>query len=337
MSSLSETTSAQLPHIGRHTTERRPLDNQIEVMTPENIAFNHVLAGPFQRFLAFLLDVLISYVAYWLLAGLIILGVGFVANATFGFQIAGEVSMVCWAIALGLSLFVSWGYGAYMETYYNGRTFGKMLTHQRVLNIDGNAISGIQAIVRNFFRTIDLFPLVPVGMLIQMDDAANDYTFIPTGLFGLLFFVSTRNFQRIGDVVAGTIVVVERSDTRSTMSQFADPRVAQLASELAPDFVVGRSMATALSNYVERRDFLGRMRIDEIASRIAPKLKERLGLPADTNNDLLLCALYHRTFLTNNAAGGASSWETPPTIETETAHEQESLKAEPLGEDDEGL
>ena len=37
----------------------RKLDNRIQVVTPENIAFDYRIAGPFHRFLAFVLDLLI--------------------------------------------------------------------------------------------------------------------------------------------------------------------------------------------------------------------------------------------------------------------------------------
>ena len=47
-----------------------------------------------------------------------------------------------------------------METYYNGRTFGKMTAGLRVISTDGQAIDGVQATLRNFFRWIDLMPVV---------------------------------------------------------------------------------------------------------------------------------------------------------------------------------
>jgi hypothetical protein len=34
-----------------------------------------------------------------------------------------------------------------------------------------------------------------------------------------------------------------------------------------------------------------------VASHLAQPLLERFGLPADTSYDLLLCALYYRTFI----------------------------------------
>jgi len=71
----------------------------------------------------------------------------------------------------------------------------------------------------------------------------------------------------------------------------------QLASYLPPDFEVTKSLSKALSTYVERRRFFSPPRRREVARHLAEPLLKRFGLPADTSYDLLLCALYYRSFI----------------------------------------
>jgi len=81
------------------------------------------------------------------------------------------------------------------------------------------------------------------------------------------------------------------------VAKLEDPRTAQLASILPPKFRVNRDMAKALSAYVERRRYFSQARRHEIARHLGDPLIRVFGLPPDTSHDLLLCALYYRTFV----------------------------------------
>ena len=207
---------------------------------------------------------------------------------------------------LGLigAFFVYWFYGAFMETFYKGRTWGKMICRQRVLNVDGSSINGSQALLRNFFRLIDLGPFFPL----PLDFGGGDLFFIPipTAIFGLSVMCINRDFRRIGDLVSRTIVVKEEIKRSSKVVRFTDARVPLLAELLPSSFVVDREMALALATYVERRTYLGPSRLDEIARRLSPLLIEKMNLATDTNPDLLLCSLYYKTFH-SESIGQASS------------------------------
>src|SRR5207248_456861 len=145
----------------------------------------------------------------------------------------------------------------------------------RVLSETGQPINGMQATLRNLLRAADL--LLP--------------------LFGLLVMTLNRKYQRLGDLVAGTIVIVEERQWLTGVARLEDPRAIQLAAYLPPNFVVTRSMAKTLATYVERRRFFTPPRRREVARHLAVPLLDRFGLPPDTSYDLLLCALYYRTFI----------------------------------------
>ena len=113
------------------------LDCYARVITPENIAFEYALAGPFQRLPALLLDVAIRsavfgaivFVSSLLLA---LMGVG----ATLG-------SIFVFLVFVGYFL-ISWFYGIYFETYHNGRTLGKMIM-KRAIGVDGRPINAFSS------------------------------------------------------------------------------------------------------------------------------------------------------------------------------------------------
>jgi hypothetical protein len=118
---------------------------------------------------------------------------------------------------------------------------------------------------------------------------------------GMVVMAMNRRYQRLGDLVCGTIVVVEDRQWLTGVAKLDDPRAIQLAAYLPPNFVVSKPLARALATYVERRRFFSAPRRREVAKHLAEPLLERFGLPADTSYDLLLCALYYRTFIADRS------------------------------------
>jgi uncharacterized RDD family membrane protein YckC len=244
-----------------------PLDATLSVITPENIAFEYRLAGPFRRLPAFLLDLCIGAAVF------IALAIGIQMTVAM----ASEYLAV--AVLFLLAFIVWWFYGVLFETFNNGQTPGKYMVGLRVLSDTGEPINGMQATLRNLLRAADL--IVPV--------------------VGLVVMSFNKKFQRLGDLVAGTIVVIEERQWLTGVAQLEDPRAIQLAAYLPPNFVVTRSLARTLATYVERRRFFTPPRRREVARHLAIPLLNRFGLPPDTSYDLLLCALYYRTFIADRS------------------------------------
>ena len=274
------------------------VDNSFRLTTPENISFEYQLAGPFRRILPYLLDLLIVFTAFLVLMGAywvfaIVVGIIFAFLGVL--QVAEFLLAVGFAVSY-LALFLAyWFYGTYMETNYNGRTFGKMIANLRVLSTDGHAIDGVQATLRNFFRGADLMPFIPLSTLLENNEIAPWP--IPTAIFGLIVMSISPKFQRLGDLVAGTMVVNEDSSRDPHLQTFTDSRVPQLAELIPGSFYVSNSLGKAVAAYVERREQLGIARAGEIAAKLAGTLREEFGLAADTDSDLLICSLYYKIFV----------------------------------------
>ena len=155
-----------------------PLDTSIRLVTPERITFQYPLAGPFRRTMAYLLDFLV-----WVT---ILLVVTLAAN--FFAILSREAAD---GIFLAALFILQWGYGGFCEGLFNGQTPGKKALGIRVVSVDGVPITGGQAVLRNLLWTFEwVLPLAFMPALISM--------------------LLTRRFQRLGDLAAGTMVVVER-------------------------------------------------------------------------------------------------------------------------------
>ena len=246
------------------------LDTSIEIVTPENITFRYHLAGPFRRLPAYVIDLLIRSS---------VVGMGAMGLA-MAFGLAG-LGQGWWIGATLILWFVlAWFYGGLFETYYNGQTPGKRLMQIRVVSVDGQPIGPLQAVLRNVLRAVDMQPLIFYQL-------------------GLLAAVINDRFQRLGDLACGTMVVIEERHWFGGVIRTGEPEAARMAELISASFQPGPTLSRALAAYVQRRGAFSRPRRLEIARHLAEPLREKLNLPPATDPDLLLCGLYHRTFITD--------------------------------------
>lgn len=286
--------------------EAKQLDDTIEIVTPENIAFEYRAAGPFRRFLAYVLDYIIRSV---IIVGVFLFVVFLFATALCS-GLVPFVAPVTVPAFLILFFIVTWFYGGLFEAYWNGQTPGKRLLGIRVLTDEGKPINGMQAIMRNILRSADELPVITPMAFPWMRAIIEEINpeimelplyIIPTFVFALIVMSTNRRFQRIGDIVCGTMVLVEERQWLTGAVKLEDPRAAQLAEYIPANFVVTRTMARAIASYADRRRFFSPARRREVARHLAEPLLRLFQLPADTSHDLLLCALYHRTFVLASA------------------------------------
>ena len=250
-------------------TDSKQLDNTIEIITPENIAFRYQVAGPFRRLPAYLIDVLAR--------GMLILIFSLLLMNIFG---AIGLAGMGLGLILGVWFLLSWFYGGVFEALWNGQTPGKRLMHVRVVSIDGQPINALQAVLRNVLRTVDEQPAMFC-------------------LVGLLTSAMNDRFQRMGDIACGTMVVVEERHWFREVMRINAPEAIRLAGLIPANFQASRTTAQALAAYVQRRNNFPPMRRMEIARHLGEPLRERFNLPVDTDLDMLLCGLYQRTFITD--------------------------------------
>lgn len=283
-------------------TGKHQLDARIDIVTPENIAFQYRLAGPFSRLLAYLIDALIRALAIAMLAGALMMTGGMTGLLGLGLG----ATLLAWFV-------LEWFYGGLFETYWNGQTPGKRMMNLRVVTVDGRPINALQAVLRNLLRAVDGLPMIDVFALFS--GAAPEANIFPSFLVGLVACTMNGRFQRLGDLACGTMVIIEDRHRLLGVSRVNDPQVIAMAAALPAQFVAGRSLARALAMYVERRTYFAPARRAEIAAHLGRVLAEKLQLPPSVSHDLLLCAAYYRTFIADrpeSAAGGPGAIGPPP-------------------------
>ena len=261
------------------------IDSSIDIVTPENISFQYQLAGPFRRLPAYLIDIAIR-LAVWVLTMMLLGMSGLLALGG-----ATGILFLLWFV-------LEWFYGGLFEVFWNGQTPGKRITGIRVLSRDGQPINALQAVLRNILRAADMMPVLPLSAF----GAPPTLLGFPTYLVALATQFFSRGFQRMGDIVCGTIVVVEERSWLFGVTKLSDERIAQLAECIPANFKVNRRLSRALATYVERRKFFSPARRREIARHIAQPLLKPFKLEKDTSYDLLICALYHRVFVADQWA-----------------------------------
>jgi hypothetical protein len=137
---------------------------------------------------------------------------------------------------------VEWFYPVWFELR-SGATPGKKAMGLVVVHDDGTPVGPSASLIRNLLRALDFLPL-----------------FYATGLISMLI---DRDFRRLGDLAAGTLVV------------YADrPRVDRHIPERAPRAPTGRldtDLQQAILDFAERSPRLSRARCAELAELAVDK------------------------------------------------------------------
>ena len=204
------------------------MSREILVVTPENIEIEYELGGIGTRFLANLIDTLIQSIT--LIAVVIIFSILLLllsqitapaAKAILDF-FQGATS----ALLFLATFIIMWGYYIFFEIAWNGQTPGKRKMGLRVLRDGGYPIGAYSAITRNLLRVIDGIPAAVLGALIY-GIATNNSQVAAFGaapmILSLCFLLFTGKYQRLGDFVAGTMVVKQRAPRVPTLEALAPP------------------------------------------------------------------------------------------------------------------
>ena len=207
---------------------------RLEIETPEHVSLEYELAGIGSRALAAVADTLL--IAVLLVTVAFLTGDAFAGLGVFG-AIAGTV--------LGFLLF--WGYFTLFEAFRAGQTPGKRWLGIRVVSDTGHALSFGAAAVRNLVRAADLFPP-------------------PYLLGGILVAVHPRA-KRLGDIVAGTVVIRDRPVESFAESEPPERDGARLIG--APE--LRDEEFRVLAGYIERGPSLVPAARAQFAARLAAR------------------------------------------------------------------
>jgi len=235
------------------------LDDELIVETPERVELRFILASVGNRFLAAAIDHIIQILLIIVAALIFFWAAGWSRVSSLG----------VWAAALMILVFfaIYWGYFVLFETIWSGQTPGKRIMKLRVIREDGRPVRFFEVFVRNLLRLlIDFMPP-------------------PSYAVGVISIVFSSQSKRIGDFVAGTVVIKERSSeapsleeiTRALEAELARPGAA--ASGIKSDPVLlDPAEVRAIQTFLRRRFELSPSSRASLAVRIAGPVASRLGI-----------------------------------------------------------
>ena len=225
-----------------------PLD-KLTIDTPEQTSLEFPLAGIGSRFVAMAVDTAIQIVV-----GLVLLFT--VALTAPAFRSFGQRAAV-WALAGMIIAFflIYYGYFAFFEALWNGQTPGKRYAQLRVMKDDGRPINVQDAIARNLMRIVDQLPFLYGAAIVSV-------------------FFSKQN-KRLGDFVAGTVVVHEKT------VELARPFQGDPVDASAPAYDVSRITADELrliETFLQRRDSFEPALRGSMAAQITARISVTIGV-----------------------------------------------------------
>jgi len=176
-------------------------DDTLVIETPERVPLHFALASIGNRFIACAIDHTIQIIV---LIFMVIVFLIISEASNFGSRLANAPKWVI-ALLVVIQFLIINGYFAIFEWLWSGQTPGKRWLKLRVIREDGRPISFFEAMIRNLIRVIDF--IVP-----------------PFYSIGLVSVFATERDQRVGDLVAGTVVVRERESEAPAFAEvFASP------------------------------------------------------------------------------------------------------------------
>ena len=254
---------------------------EIRLRTPESVELEFPLAGIGSRAYALLVDYVLITIA---MITVLLIGLLF-AFQTLAYAVQDSSdfmpSSIGWIGAimlLGLfAIFV--GYFVFFETLWQGQTPGKRMAQIRVIREDGRPIGLPQATLRALLRVFDDILL---------------------GLVGFLFIIQGRQEKRLGDWVAGTVVIQElrvknKQDKIIIRDEIKANQVADAMLETASFHLVTPDDFAVIQDYLNRRARFSVKASETVSFRLAQQLKARLdleALPFDMTANLFLEGVY---------------------------------------------
>jgi uncharacterized RDD family membrane protein YckC len=230
----------------------------LKIDTPEQIALEMPIAGIGSRFLALAIDTVAQILLYALTAALILIAglLNLLRNVNFASP---------WFLAATLLAFfcIYWGYFATFEIAWHGQTPGKRTAGIRVIRDSGRPLDATAAVLRNIMRAIDFLPsLYGVGVICMLVN---------------------RQSRRVGDFVAGTVVVHDRPAASLEPRWHATPGVHR-AQPQAAQLTDGELVL--IETYLQRRFDLALSVQDRTAREIAGRVTARTGLAPEPDQSI---------------------------------------------------
>lgn len=221
------------------------LDTTREIEIPEGVELSVAVAGIVSRALAFMIDLIVRWMALGAISALI-----------------GYLGYFGQGLFFILVFLVEWFYPVLFEVLNQGQTIGKKSMDIMVINDDGTPIDWSSSIVRNLLRFADFLPML-FG-------------------FGVISMLINKDFKRLGDLAAGTLVVHKKNLHQSSS---IEQKQAIQEEGLAPKISLTLDEQSAIMSFAERSGKMSTARTHELASILGTWLTENTATSQFNNEE----------------------------------------------------
>ncbi len=253
---------------------------QVKLDTGFNIEIDFVLAPFVKRMVAWLIDLLVC----WLYVGVVSSLTG-----TYSFFVFTNV----WEVSgLLISLPVLF-YHLICEVTMNGRSIGKIAMNIQVITAEGGQPSIGQFLIRWVFRLIDFPYWIPFAVAFN----ALPWWTMPLTFAGIISIIFTERSQRIGDIVADTLLIDLKRRT-----SWEDTVFTELESGYKPSYEQVMQLSDRDINTLKSVIETVRKKNDPVlAGKISARIKSKLGIEYDgTDLDFLQVLLKDYNYYSGN-------------------------------------
>jgi uncharacterized RDD family membrane protein YckC len=225
---------------------------EIEISTTQNVNIEYKLATFWERFVSYLIDLVILFVSggLFLIVYVVIYGTGSM-NFFLQYILIPFLGM----------------YSLFFEIFNEGRSLGKMIMGLRVVKIDGFRISINDYITRWIFRIIDIWSTL--------------------GAVGSFLISSSRKHQRLGDILANTTVIHYKPDYTFNLSTLVNRKS---VADFEPKYPEVRKFREEemllLKNVIERYRKYPNTAHQEALDMLTAKVLEQLGVRERPQNKI---------------------------------------------------
>ena len=237
------------------------------VLTPANIEIEYRLAGAGSRLAAFTIDFTLQIISCLLLGAVILFGI-----YSYRFNTLGGLEGSALALLIISWFLVYFCYFIICEMTMNGQSIGKKIFGLRVIRDNGQPVRLQDSLIRNLFK------------------AVLDILYI-----GLFFILFSPKHKRIGDMVAGTVVVAEHYDNIGLSLQPTHlsnlNRTGRAAVEQLPNLILSPEEHDLLNKYMTRKIYLPEASKQNLQRQWAKYFSQKWQVEANLIDDALLVGL----------------------------------------------
>lgn len=260
---------------------------QPDVVTGDAVVLDLRLAKLASRSLALAVDLAVQ------------IGLGFAVFALVGGLLGRVDTALAAAIGLVSYVLVIVGYPVIFETATRGRTLGKLAFGLRVVREDGGPIRFRHAVVRGLLSLVEIW--------------------LTFGALALFSSLASARGKRLGDFLAGTVVVRERMPVSAAAVAPMPPPLAAWATGLDLTRLPG-DLALAARQFLSRRHELAPTVRQEMGARLATSVAAVTtpppppGTPSWAFLAAVLAERRRREMLRHGLAPDATSLRTPSPV-----------------------